>query len=85
MEIDDMTKAELWEKARNRWYKLSIVLTESDCTISSVSLAIKSGFNGTDALYKYFKTWGNRMMSHYGKLPYRKMNSSAYEKYMEMK
>ena len=80
-----MTKAEFWEKARNRWYKLSIVLTEADCTISSVSLAMKAGFTSTDSMYKYFKTWGGRMVDKYGKLPYRKMNSSAYEKYMEMK
>jgi hypothetical protein len=64
---------------------LAMVLTESDCTISSVSLAIKSGFDGTDALYKYFKTWGDRMSEKYGKLPYRKMNSKAYERFMEMK
>ena len=80
-----MTKAEFWEKARNRWYKLSMVLTEADCTISSVNLAIKAGFNSTDSMYKYFKTCGDRMVKSYGKLPYRKMNSGAYEKYMEMK
>lgn len=55
-----MTKAEFWEKARNRWYKLSMVLTEADCTISSVSLAMKAGFTSTDSMYKYFKTWGDR-------------------------
>jgi hypothetical protein len=80
-----MTKAEFWEKARNRWYTLSMVLTEADCKISSVSLAMKAGFDSTDSMYKYFKTWGDRMVDKYGKLPYRKMNSGAYEKYMEMK
>jgi len=75
----------LWQKARNRWYAISMALSESEHKTSVIKIALSSGFYSTDAMRSYFLRWGDKMIKHYGKLPYRVLNSSFYEKYMEMK
>ena len=72
-------------RARNQWYKLSLVLSESDCATRVIKVAMSAGFVSTDAMRGYFLRWGNKMAERYGKLPYRVLNSSFYTKYMEMK
>lgn len=87
--VIDMTKAErnkmFWDKARNRWYNLSLVLNESECATRVMNIAVSAGFQSTDAMRDYFKRWGDKMVERYGKLPYRMLNSRVYDKYMELK
>jgi len=74
----------MWNKARNRWYALSLILGESDETTKVINVAMKAGFCSTDAMRTYFIRWGDKMVENYGKLPYRMLNSKAYIKYMEL-
>lgn len=84
-----MTKEEVMQeaylRARNRWYALSMALTEADCKVKMSEIAKQAGFNHTDSLRKYFLRWGDKMVEKYGKLPYRKMNTACYDRFMEMK
>jgi hypothetical protein len=82
-----MTKEErekaIWEKARNRWYALSMIFSEvSDEKVIKVAMAI--GFASTDAMRSYFLRWGDKLVERYGKLPYCRLNSRFYDKYMEL-
>ena len=85
--VTNMTeyRKRLWNKARNKWYALSMILNESECETRVIAVAMGAGFQSTDAMRGYFQRWGDKMVEHYGKLPYRKLNSSAYDKFMEMK
>lgn len=74
----------IWDKARNRWYALSLILGESDEATKVINVAIEAGFCSTDAMRSYFLRWGDKMVENYGKLPYRMLNSKAYCKYMEL-
>jgi hypothetical protein len=74
----------MWNKARNRWYALSLILGESDETTKVIKIAMQAGFSSTDAMRTYFLRWGDKMVEAYGKLPYRMLNSKAYIKYMEL-
>jgi hypothetical protein len=74
----------MWNKARNRWYALSLILGESDETTRVIKIAMQAGFSSTDAMRTYFLRWGDKMVEAYGKLPYRMLNSKAYIKYMEL-
>jgi hypothetical protein len=74
----------MWNKARNRWYALSLILGESDETTKVIKIAMQAGFSSTDAMRTYFLRWGDKMVEVYGKLPYRMLNSKAYIKYMEL-
>ena len=81
-----MTKAErekfLLERARNRWYALAMAFSEAP-EAQVINVAMKIGFASTDAMRSYFIRWGDKLMERYGKLPYCKLNSNAYERYME--
>lgn len=85
--VIDMTEYQkkTWNNARNKWYALSMFLSESECETRVIKMAVGAGFQSTCAMHDYFKRWGERMIEHYGKLPYRMLNSSFYEKFMEMK
>jgi hypothetical protein len=74
----------MWNKARNRWYALSLILGGSDETTKVINVAMQAGFSSTDAMRTYFLRWGDKMVEAYGKLPYRMLNSKAYIKYMEL-
>jgi hypothetical protein len=54
-----------------------------------VALAIEaidsSEENKETGMRDYFDKWGDTMVEKYGKLPYVKLNSNRYDKYMEMK
>ena len=71
--------------ARNRWYSISLALSESDGEMRIRDLCVAAGIPSDKAMRKYFDKWGDIMVEKYGKLPYTKLNSSRYEKYMEMK
>jgi hypothetical protein len=48
-------------------------------------LCVAAGIPNDRAMRDFFDKWGDMMVEKYGKLPYTKLNSSRYEKYMEMK
>jgi hypothetical protein len=71
--------------ARNRWYSISLALSESDGEMRIRDLCVAAGIPNDRAMRDFFDKWGDTMVEKYGKLPYTKLNSSRYEKYMEMK
>lgn len=73
------------KEVRNKWYKLGYALSDNDGKDKLNNIAIKTGFINTDSLTKWMKTWGNKMVELYGKLPYCILNSKSFEKYMEVK
>lgn len=77
---------DMWAKvARDKWYQLSMVLSESDVSIKIKEICEMTDFPNDRSLRSYFDKWGDMMVEKYGKLPYRKINSNRYEKFMEMK
>ena len=70
--------------ARDRWYSLFSVLSETDY-IMLRDLAKEANFPSVDSLRDYFARWGNEMADTYGKLPYCRLNSHKYDRFMEMK
>lgn len=82
-----MTKEEQnearWKQARNRWYALSMVLSEAP-DMQAIKAAMAVGFASTDAMRSYFVRWGDRLVERYGKLPYCRLNSRFYDKFMEL-
>lgn len=87
--VIDMTKEEILEfhrkNARDKWYKLGLILSESDVTVKVKDLCKKMGMTSNTNLQFFLDRWGDEMMEKYGKLPFRKLNTSRYNKYMEMK
>ena len=81
--IDENKIKLMWINARNRWYSLSIALSDNNNIVSVLDIAIDAGFESDSGLRNYFKRWGDKMVAKYGKLPYREMKSKKYEKYME--
>jgi hypothetical protein len=61
-----------------------MALTESDEKTTALEIAIAAGFNDSSAMNKWFNRWGDKLTERYGKLPFRKLNTSKYEKYMEL-
>ena len=87
--VIDMRNQKQHEKwlavARNRWYNLSLALSEAGTYIMIKDLCEMAGIPNDKALRDYFDKWGDMMVEKYGKLPYVKLNSSRYDRYMEMK
>jgi len=86
IDMRNQKQHEKWAKvARDKWYQLSMVLSEADTNIMIKEICALTDFNNDRCLREYFDRWGDMMVEKYGKLPYVKLNSNRYDKYMEMK
>lgn len=83
--IWENVKEEKRKEIRNRWYKLGYALSNNDGKDTLGNIAIKAGFTSSEALTKWVKIWGDKMVELHGKLPYCILNSKTYYKYMECK
>jgi hypothetical protein len=85
IDMQDVKYVEFYKKmARDRWYSLATVLSDVDY-IKIRDLAELAKFPSVPSLREYFHRWGNEMANKYGKLPYCRMNTHKYDKFMEMK